>query len=135
MGVQNATLLLNGATATFSGGTSKTFTPDGTTVENGIRIIDASVTDFRVRPSITLKNRNPLLSNGPIPKWTKDKRSAVYQIPFVTASGEIAFNTLRLEREIHPETTSAAALDFNAVSAQICLDADFASFWATGSMA
>lgn len=135
MSIVNATVLLNGATATFSGGSLKTFTPDGTTIENGIRIADASVTDFRVRPSITLRNRNPQLTNGPIPKWTKDKKSLVYQIPFLTASGEIAFNTLRIEREIHPETTAAAAHDFNAVGAQILLDLDFTSYWASGSLA
>lgn len=133
MGVQNA-VVKSGATAmTPTGGSDLTLTPDGQTVANGIHIADASQADFRIRKNATLRNRVPTLqSDG---KYSKDKKSVTFVAPKILASGEVVFNLIRVEREVHPESTAAEALDLVMIGAQLLTDSDFASFWSAGSLA
>lgn len=131
MGIQNLGIL-SGATVSASGGSAKTYTPNGQTIPNGVQTIDASVVDFRVRPTLTWKVRQPTLKNG---VYTKDKKVATLSVPRILDSGQVVFDVIRLEREVHPETSAANALDMNVQAAQLLIDSDAASFWATGSTA
>lgn len=132
MGLNNAAVNA-GTTLSFAGGTAKALTPDGQTVQNGLHLIDASVADFRTRPSATVKFKAPSLDSLGI--YGKDKKSIVYVEPMLLASGKTVFNLVRIEREIHPETSAAAALDLLTKGAQMCFRTDFTQFWATGSLA
>lgn len=132
MSVQNASIQA-GATIAPTGGSAVTYTPNGQTIQNGIQLIDAAVTDYRIRPTVTLKVKNPVLDSNSV--YSKDRKSILLVEPILLASGKVVFNLIRIEREVHPETTAANALGFNTKAAQLLTDADFTAFWASGSLA
>lgn len=129
----NGAIINSGATVSATGGTAKTFTSDGMSIQNGIHLIDASVTDFRVQPSLTIKVKRPTLS--PLGVYSKGKISVTYKVPVILASGATSFELIRIERESHPEATAASRLDLNVMGAQTLTDADFSALWASGSTA
>lgn len=125
--------LLTGATVSASGGTALVFADDGVTIQNGVHLIVPLDADYQTRRQCTVKYRQPTLD----PKtgtYGKDKKSVSYAQPVILADGSVVFNTIRIEREIHPSTSAANALDMNVVGAQMLIDADVAGFWATGSL-
>lgn len=132
MSVQNAQINA-GATISAAGGSAVNYTPNGQTIQNGIQLIDATVTDYRVRPTVTLKVKNPVLDSNLV--YSKDRKSILLVEPIILASGKVVFNLIRMEREVHPETTAANALGLNTKAAQLLTDADFTNFWASGSIA
>lgn len=132
MSVQNGSILAGG-TVTAAGGSAVTYTPDGQTVPNGIHLINAQVVDFRIRPNVTLKTKLPSLDSSQV--YSKDRKTVLLVIPKILASGKTVFNLIRIEREIHPESTAAEALEFNIQGAQFLVDSDYASFWSAGSIA
>lgn len=111
-----------GATFTPAGGTAKSYTSDGQSVVNGIHLIDASVTDFRTRPQMTLKTKLPSLDNFGV--YSKGRRSLVCTIPKVLASGKTVFPLIRIELEDHPETTAAELAALLSIGANVLLDTD-----------
>lgn len=121
-----------GATWTPSGGSAKTYTSDGITVANGVHLIDASVTDFRVRPQMTLKTKVPTLDS--LGNYSKGRRSLVCTIPKVLASGKTVFPLIRIELEDHPELSAAEVATLVSIGVNTLVDADFATFWSTGSV-
>lgn len=130
MGLTSFSILDGAASIAASGGTAKTYSTDGQTVQDGIHVIDASVTDFRVRPEVLFKTRRPIFKNG---RWNKDKKGFLLVEPILLADGTTEYNSLRVERLIHPETTDAKALSFNTRGAQLLTGASQASYWSTGS--
>lgn len=132
MSVQNASISA-GATISATGGTAVNYTPNGITIQNGIQLIDAAITDYRIRPTLTLKVKAPVLDKDRV--YSKDRKSMLLVEPVLLASGRVVFNLLRIEREVHPETTAANTLSFNTKGAQLLTDADFTSFWSAGSIA
>lgn len=133
MSVQNAVVKSGSTAMTPTGGTDVTFTPDGLSVANGVHIADAAQADFRIRRNITLKNKVPtLLADG---TYSKDKKSVTLVCPKILTSGKTVFNLIRIEREVHPESTAAEALDLCMIGAQLLSDTDFTSFWSSGSLA
>lgn len=132
MGLQNGTLM-DGATFTVNGGTSKTLSVDGQQVVGGIHLQDASVTDYRTRPNATVKTKLPsLLSDG---TYGKGKKSFTLVHPKVLASGKQGFPLLRIELEDFPEMTQAEIDKLLIWGTQILCDADFLTYWRTGSLA
>lgn len=132
MSVQNASINA-GATISAAGGTAVNYTPNGITIQNGVQLIDAAITDYRIRPTLTLKVKAPVLGKDMV--YSKDRKSMLLVEPILLASGKVVFNLLRIEREVHPETTAANALSFNTKGAQLLADADFTNFWSAGSIA
>lgn len=131
MGVQNTTLL-SGATVAATGGTAQNFTPDGVFIQNGIHVADAGNASFITRESIAFRTKNPVLVNG---VYTKGKRWITLTVPRVLASGQTAFDLVRIEIEIHPETSAADAAIMFGKASQLFFDTDVASFLSTGSLA
>jgi len=132
MGLKNMSLLAGGTVAT-TGGTAQVFADDGITIPNGLHLIVPADADYQTRRSVTAKYRPPVVD----PKtgtYTKDKKSVSYTCPVVLSSGQVVFNVIRIEREVHPSTTAAAALELNTIGAQLLADADVVGFWATGSL-
>lgn len=131
MGIKSMTLK-TGATMAPTGGTDIVFADDGQTIQNGVHLVVPATTDYRVRQSSTAKYRAPsLAADG---TYNKDKKSMTYVVPFVTAAGKVVFNTIRVEREVHPEFSAANALDLNIIGSQMLTDSDCTAFWASGSL-
>lgn len=130
----SSAIVKTGATAmTPTGGSDKTFTPDGQVVPGGIHLADAAQADFRVRDNIALKSKVPtLLGDG---TYSKAKRSVTIVMPRLLASGKTVFNLARLEVEVHPEMTAALELDLRMIASQVLADTDFSSYWTAGSLA
>jgi len=131
MGLQTASIL-TGSTVSATGGTAQTFGSNGKEVNGGVQLIDVAVTDFRTRPTLTAKTADPAqLPDGSL---TKDKRIVTYAEPFVDSKGVIQYDYIRIERRVHPESSAAKAVELLKKGAQICFDADFTSYWATGNL-
>lgn len=131
MGLKTMSLLAS-ATVSASGGTAQVFASDGQTVTNGVHLIVPADTDYKTRRQLTAKYRVPTVD----PKtgvYGKDKKSISYTTP-VLDNGVVYFPVLRIEREVHPSMSAAAALELNNIGAQLLIDADAAGFWATGDM-
>jgi len=133
MSLQNAIIKAGASAMTPTGGADETFTPNGVTVPNGVQIADAAQADYRIRKNITIKVRNPSLDSTGV--YSKDKKSMIFVAPKILASGKTVFNLIRIEREVHPESTAAEALELCMAGAQLLSDSDFATFWSAGSLA
>lgn len=131
MPISGATLLLGG-TCSATGGTSKTFTDVGITIKNGKQVSDLTVTDARVRPTITCINRPAQLDSLGV-YISKDKKTVKLVWPKLIADGSLKFNVRELRFEDHPETTDAEKANMNSYAAQICFDSDFQQFILNGA--
>lgn len=132
MGLSSFVIKKDATGLTVTAGTDQTFTPDGVAIPNGIHLADAATADFRVRPSITFKTRNPQYNAAS--GYTKGKRWASITQPILLANGDTAYNVFRCEMEIHPETTAAQELDLRYKGAQLTFDSDASAFWTSGSL-
>jgi hypothetical protein len=127
-------VIKDGASAmTPTGGSDMTFNEDGQPVVGGVHLANTAQTDFRIRENMTVKQKVPTISASGV--YSKDKKSITYVEPKILASGVTVFNLIRIEREVHPESSAAEALNLNMVGAQLLSDSDFANFWAAGSLA
>lgn len=126
--------ILAGGTNSATGGTSKTYANDGKPVAGGVHVSDASVTDFRIRPNASFQYREPKYNSATM-RFSKDKKKVTLVVPKILASGSVEYNLIRLEREVHPESTAAEALELNTQGAQLLFDSELAAFWASGSLA
>lgn len=122
-----------GATGfTVTAGTDKVFSDDGQTVTNGRHYADAGTADFRVRPHVTLKNRNPQRqSDG---SYSKGKREFILTIPILKSNGAIGFNTWRYSQEYDPEIPVATEKDGRYMMAQLLFDLETEAFNTTGAI-
>lgn len=132
MGLKTMSLLAT-ATVSATGGTAQVFADDGITIANGLHLIVPADTDYQTRRQATAKYRPPTLDSK-TGVYGKDKKSISYAVPIVLATGQVVFNTIRIEREVHPSLSAANALELNKIGAQILTDSDAADFWATGSL-
>lgn len=132
MGLKSMSLLAN-ATISASGGTALVFAEDGMTISNGVHLMVPADADYQTRRQVTVKNRPPTL-NPSTGVYGKDKKSISLALPLVLADGKVIFNTVRIEREVHPSLSAANAEELNKLAAQLLTDADTAGFWANGSL-
>lgn len=132
MPIQSAVVKTGATALTVTGGTDKTFGPDGQTVVNGVHIADVAQADFRIRANATFKNKVPV--RGSDGKYSKDRKSATYVQPKLLADGSTSYNLIRIEREVHPETTAAEAFDLLMIAGQLVSDTDFTTFWTVGNL-
>jgi hypothetical protein len=131
MSLKGAIIQETGTVAT-TGGTPITYSEGGKVVSGGVQLQNNAIGDFRVRPTIIARYREPKLqSDG---TYSKGKHSLVFKFPKILESGATVFNIMRLEREVHPESSTAEALELNIQGAQAQVDADFTQFWAVGSL-
>jgi hypothetical protein len=82
---------------------------------------------------MTAKVKQPSLDSLGI--YSKGRRSIVVTIPKVLASGKQVFPLIRIELEDHPESSAAEVAALLSIGANVLIDADFSSFWSTGSVA
>lgn len=133
MPIKGASLLLDG-TVSFSAGTAKSFTEVGETIKNGVKVTDLSVTDGRIRPSITCINRPAVLNNLGV-YTSKDKKTVKIVWPKLRADGTISFPLREIRIEDDPEMTEAEKRYLNSYTCQIMADADFQQFVLNGATA
>jgi hypothetical protein len=55
-------------------------------------------------------------------------------MPKILADGSTEYNLIRIEREVHPESTAAEALELNIQGAQLLFDSEVLAFWSAGSL-
>lgn len=128
--ISNLTLL-TGATITPTGGTTQTFQPSGTNITSGMEVLDVAAGSHLTRKRAQFKTRmSTLQSDG---SYSKMKFSATYIMPMVDSLGKVHYNLVRVEVEKHPEITSADEAELLNKGAQLPIDADLATFWATGA--
>lgn len=128
----NGCTIVEGATCSVTGGTAKTFKANGATVKNGVQVVDTSVTDARIRPSITCTAKPAV--QGLDGKWSFERRETVFLRPKLLADGTVAFNSVREIVNFHPESTAIEIAELYNGSAQVNFDADFADFRTIGSI-
>lgn len=133
MGLKNASIL-SGATVSSTGGTALAFAETANSVQNGLQLIVPADTDYATRRSVTVKVK-PATLVAKTGVMSKDKKTITFVKPIALTSGEIIFNVIRIEREVHPSLSAAECVELNKIGAQILTDTDFDSFWATGSLA
>lgn len=131
MGLKTMSLLA-GATVSSTGGTAQAFTPDGVNVSNGLHLVVAADTDYTTRRQLTAKYRPPAIQKSGA--FGKDKKSLTYVKPTVLTDGTIVFNTIRIEREVHPSLPAIDCIELNKIGAQLLADIDLDSFWSVGSL-
>lgn len=125
--------LLSGATLAASGGTALTLTTMANPSE-GVRVADATVADFRLRPTATFRSIIPVQNRDG--SYSKDRRNASFVTPLFDSVSEVYENgVIRIERVLPAFATPAQALHLNYIVAQLLFDTDTASFWSTGSYA
>lgn len=132
MGLKNMSINIGGSLAN-TGGTAKSFSEDGVTVPNGVHVSVAGTTDFRVREHATFRYFPPtLMADG---TYTRAKNTASITVPKALASGKYVNNVVRIEVDVHPESTSTEAADLRKLAAQLLFDTDTDNFWIAGSLA
>lgn len=132
MGLKSMSLL-TGAAVSASGGSALVFADDGITIPNGLHLVVPADADYQTRRQLTAKYRPPALDSK-TNSYGKDKKSLCYVQPIVLSDGRVVFNTLRIEREVHPSLSAAQCTDLNKIGAQLLSDSDADAFWATGSL-
>lgn len=133
MGLKTMSLLANATSVAATGGSALVFADDGVTIPNGLHLIVPGDTDYQTRRSLTAKFRPPTLDTK-TGQYGKDKKSLCLAQPVVLDDGRVVFNTIRIEREVHPSITAAAALELCQLGAQLLVDDDVVDFWANGSL-
>lgn len=131
MGLKNMSINIGGSVAN-TGGTAKVFADDGVTVPNGVHVSVPATADFRVREHATFRYNPPVLqADG---TYSRQSNRASLTVPKALASGKYANNTVRIEMDIHPESTATEYADLRKLAAQLLADSDTDNFWTSGSL-
>lgn len=130
----NGLSIATGATSiTATGGTQRVYTPDGQIVTNGIHVAAAAVTDFRVRPHISWKNKNPQKKASG--DWTLGTRTIVSTEPWLdTTTGIVHYVTITTEVRWSPYIPAATIKDARYVHCQLQFDTDAENFNTSGDL-
>lgn len=126
-------VVYTGATITVADGSPLTFINNGQSIPGGLQLVVKEDTDYQTKRILTVKYR-PSSIDAKTGKWGKNKKSMTFVSPMVLADGQVVFNTIRLERELHPSVTAGAARDMNKLAMQFMQDPDTSGFWDDGSM-
>ena len=130
MGLKNMSIN-TGGTVSNSGGTALVFADDGVSVPNGVHVSAPAVADFRVRPHATFRYAPPSLqSDG---SYTRQSNRATLVVPKALASLKYVNNAIRIELDVHPESTATEVADLRKLGAQMLIDSDTDNFWTAGS--
>jgi hypothetical protein len=132
MGIQTSIVKAGATGLTVVGGADLAFTPNGQPISSGIQVHVATDTDFRTRRHATFRSKQPqLLGNG---MYSKSKQSCTFVQPKILADGSTVFNLVRVEVELHPESSVSEGAELRYIGGQLLTDSDFANFWQSGSL-
>lgn len=131
MGLKTMSINIGG-TLSNSGGTAKVFADDGVSVPNGVHVSVPGTTDFRVREHATFRYSPPVLrADG---TYGRQKNTVSITVPKVLEDGSYVNNTVRIEMDLHPSSTSTEGSDLRKLAAQTLFDSDTDNFWTAGSL-
>lgn len=131
MGLKNMSINTGGTIAN-TGGSAKVFADDGVTVPNGLHVSVPATADFRVREHATFRFQPPkLLVDG---SYTRQNNKVSLTVPKLLASGKVVNNTIKVEMDLHPESSATEGSDLRKLGAQVLFDSDTDNFWTAGSM-
>lgn len=134
MPISGMTILNNStAQAAPTGGTPVTLTENGVAITNGKSVADAGNTNFLTRLFAYFRNKPPV--KQPDKSYSKGKRTGTIVQPKLIASGEYVNNLIRIEMEVHPESSDAEMTSLMFNGSQLLSDPDTSSFWKSGSLA
>lgn len=106
---------------------------DGVAVQGGSHFIVKEDLDYETRRQVTVKHRPPVYDTKTA-AFGKDKKTVCLAVPQVLASGRIVFNTIRIEREVHPSFSTGATAKLMKMGAQLILSDSMEDFWCTGDI-
>lgn len=131
MSVLNA-FLKTGPIISITDGTARAYTQGGQKINDGINIVDTTAADFRTRPNVSLRSKEPVIDKtGTV--TVKAIRQATVTHPKILASGAIDFPCGDVKMKIHPESTDAEVAEIQNAMVQVILSPDFVNFWKFGS--
>lgn len=100
MSIENIDIKLGGDTVVTATGSSASFARDGVPVASGIHFVNIGQV-FPNQTQLTIKSRPPILDTK-TGTYGKVKKSISLARPFSLPSGQVVFNTIRFEVEVHP---------------------------------
>lgn len=128
MGLQNLQIL-TGSSIAVSGGTAQTFSPDNLEVAGGVHVVDATVTDFRVRPQITFTAKSPTKKTDG--SYTKEIRRAKLVLSYIDSAGIVQYDFVQVETSLSAGSENLPEL--RKKGAQLLIDSDTDKFFTVGS--
>jgi hypothetical protein len=118
---------------TVAGGTDMTFSRDAVEVKNGLHVANMAEDNFIVRENATFTARNP--SKQPDGTYSKAKKSVVIFLPDeIEETGEIVYNLIRIEHELHPRSAAAIGDNLWLLGGQVCSAAALSDWRSNGSL-
>lgn len=130
MGANSFAIKGTATSMSVTGGIDQTYAETAKAVPNGIEVAVAAIADFRIRPFMEFKNRQPALqADG---SYTKAKREAKLVFPRIDANGKPYFDVVRISLEASPVTSAADVLDMRLRSGQVLGLTTLETFWNTG---
>lgn len=132
MALQNATIL-EGATLSATGGTSKTYALTGTKIANGIQIADTSVASMSTKPFYNLSAK-PTVYDRATDTWGLEKRGITSVRPYVDAKAKQQFPSIDTKVNFTQDMTQGQKEELIRMHAQALIDGDFTSFLISGTL-
>lgn len=124
--------LKDGGTTSTTGGTDQNFDRTNLPVNNGYEYADVSESDFFAREKIILAARQPQVqADG---SYSKQKASLRFVLPITLASGDIAYNVVRVEVEYHPEASAANLSELREMGSQLAIGTQFDDIYTAGTL-
>lgn len=122
-----------GATFAPSGGTARTLTSLGSDKTSLKLLINDSLA-YNVRRVVNVSVKEPTVNAAAPGGYSPMRHRVNVHLPKTLADGSIHVNQVTLEIVAHPETVSADFDEILSIGACLCSDADFTTFWKTGSL-
>lgn len=130
MGLQNLQILTGSAIA-VTGGTAQAFSPDNLEVAGGVHVVEAAITDFRIRPQITFTAKSPTKKTDG--SYTKEIRRAKLVLSYIDSAGIVQYDFVQVETSLTPGSANLAEL--RKKGAQLLIVPDANNFYTVGSKA
>lgn len=135
MSMKDLTLIEGPSITVENPGITPVFTlgNDGVQVQSGNHFVFKEDTEYETRRQVTIKHR-PATYDSKTGVYGKDKKSISIVAPQVLTDGRIVFNTIRIEREVHPTLNAEGGTRLRTFAAQMLLNSDVGDFWTTGDI-
>lgn len=134
MSLLSFVIKLGAAICSVTGGTDKTFTPNGKKLSgNGIMIVNSAEVDPTKREVITAYASTPVY-NAKTASWSDEMREITFSKPIVQPDGSFKFRTIRLKLNFEAGIAAADLSELRAIAAQLAFDSDGNDFYVAGSM-
>lgn len=133
MSINGMNIADNATSIAVTGGSALAFYPDGQEVSNGVHVAATAVADFRVRPHVTFRNKNPQRkADG---SFTNSTRTIVFTYPYLdSVTGHVYYDTITIEHRSNPVIPASNVKNARYCAAQLMSDADTENFNTAGDL-